>query len=91
MSTHGSNFPGTIDDALRYRFLRHHMRDDRARAIFSRAGDQDEFQRLVDHWIAEDWHQKHAGLARDYHPVAMLSVFRRDLLRIAAWGREVPA
>lgn len=79
------NFPGAIDDALRYRFIRHHAHEARVSDIFSRAVDQDEFQRLVDCWINEDWNNKRASIGRDIPIPTMLTVFRRDLLRMRAW------
>jgi hypothetical protein len=77
-------FPGVIDDALRYRFLRHHMYADRTCELFARAATQDEFQQLLDRWINEDWNKKHAALEHQLSSRAALSVFRRDLLRPVA-------
>lgn len=82
------NFPGIIDDALRYRFIRHHAHEERVRDIFSRAVDQDELQRLLDHWINEDWNNKRASIGGDIPVPTMLTVFRRDLLRLGAWSAD---
>lgn len=86
----GPHFPSVIDDALRYRFLRHHMHDAKACEIFARAANQDELQLLIDRWINEDWDKKHACLASGVSTPAIFSVFRRDLLRISG-GRDTPA
>jgi hypothetical protein len=77
------DFPGVIDDALRYRFLRHHTRDARVGDLFAQAVDQTQFDRLVDRWINEDWVSKHADLAGGFSTPTIFSVFRRDLLRDA--------
>lgn len=91
MAATTSNYPGVIDDALRFRFLRHHIRDAKARDLVARAASQDEFQRLVDHWINEDWNSKHAELTRDFSTLAILSLFRRNLLRLGGWSHDSPA
>lgn len=83
------NFPGIIDDALRYRFIRHHAHEERIGEIFSHAVDQDEFQRLVDHWINEDWNHKRASIDGDFPVPTMLTVFCRDLLRMSEWSPDL--
>ncbi|MES2263732.1 MAG: hypothetical protein V4724_34880 [Pseudomonadota bacterium] len=80
-----SDFPGTINDALRYLFIRHHLRHDRMRDLLAQAASQDELQERIDQWIIEEWNKKHADLADDFSMPAILSVFRRDLMRGGEW------